>query len=52
MSRKLAELSYPHCIDISLAACKLLNRNFIDIKNKFNKLLPTDVPNSEFRGPF
>ena len=51
-TRKLAELCYPHCIDISLAAGKLLNRNFIDIKKKFNKLLPTDVPNSEFRGPF
>ena len=51
-SRKLATLCYPHCVNIALVVGKLLKKTFKDIKKKYNKFIPKDVPNSEFKGPF
>ena len=51
-TRKLAKLAYPDCLDICSEVGNILNLNLKNLEKKFNKYKASDIPNSEFSGPF
>tara|TARA_Y100000590_G_scaffold293479_1_gene330564 strand:- start:1976 stop:3103 length:1128 start_codon:yes stop_codon:yes gene_type:complete len=51
-TRALAQFSYPNAVTIAKKALEMLNVKTINLYQKYNNFIPSDVPNKNFRGPF